>query len=93
MNRIRRAYIMAHLVNRGKIHRRDIVSGTGCSQPCATGDLREFQILHGKLDYDPSTRTYHLPDGYNTVIDLSYVNTLIDEILEYRARRDEGEGI
>lgn len=73
VNAIRRAYLMAHLINLGSIHRRDLVQAFGISEPQATNDLRDFQAEFGKLLHDPGPRTYSMPTGYPTTVDMTHV--------------------
>jgi len=81
MNAIRKAFIMAFLVNHGTIHRKDIVYACGISKPQATIDLRDFQNECGKLFYDHGTRSYTMPTGYTTTIDRTFVQPVISEIV------------
>lgn len=81
MNPIRRAYIMAHLVNHGHIMRRDIQEAFGVSGRCATYDLTAFQELHGPLDRELGrSHCYCLPDGYDTTVPLECVSAVVTEI-------------
>ncbi len=87
MNRINRAYIMAHLVNHGKIHHQDLVNKLGISTAGATNAMRDFQELHGRLNYH-TRRNYHLPPDYDTTVPLDHVENVVEEIIIYLAKED-----
>lgn len=90
MNPIRRAFIMAVLVNNGELQRKDVAEAFGISYRMVSHDLKEFQELHGKLDIKggptrPGVRghrglRYVLPKGYDTRVPLDHVVSILYEI-------------
>jgi DNA-binding transcriptional ArsR family regulator len=94
MNHIRRIFIMAYLVNHGSIKRMDLARAFGMSGRNATYDLTEFQRLHGKLNRQKGrSHIYKLPKGYDTTIDFTLIDTVLDEILKFRPTLKDGAGI
>ena len=92
MEELRQAFIMAYLVNHGKIKRQMLMDAFGVSGRTATNEMQIFERNHGNLDRGKGAgHWYRLPPDYDTTMDLERVNVIVDEIVIFSAKNGAGE--